>query len=314
MADECHDLSNKEQMSIVLRYLDPKFVIQEKFVGFVHLKDGMTGEAIANAILSFLARFGLDIMNCRGQGYDGAGAIAGKVNGCASRILRINSKAIFTHCFCHRLNLAVCSSCSIPVIRDLFNFVKEISYFFNFSEKRQQMLDKAITDLDLDTQKTKLLDICKTRWLQRIEGLDRFYDLFIPLFNCFERMSLNVDGNCNDKTRTGGAHFYNLMGNFRFIVSLIVTKNLLDRCEPATRALQSSSMDILAAVETISSLSSVAQDLRDNVDEIHTSGINRLLIWLVNVMSMNGSPELALLKKTVITSLQVAHLIITNEV
>jgi len=44
----------------------------------------------------------------------------------------------------------------------------------------------------------------------------------------------------------------------------------LDRCEPATRALQSSTMDILAAVETISSLCSVAQDLRKNADDIHT--------------------------------------------
>jgi len=55
-------------------------------------------------------------------------------------------------------------------------------------------------------------------------------------------MSLDVDGNCNEKTRTGGAHFFNLMGNFRFIVSLVFTKNLLDRCEPATRALQSSTL------------------------------------------------------------------------
>ena len=44
----------------------------------------------------------------------------------------------------------------------------------------------------------------------------------------------------------------------------------MDRCEPATRALQSTSMDILAAIETISSLSSVAHDLRSNADDIHT--------------------------------------------
>jgi len=132
------------------------------------------------------------------------------------------------------------------------------------------MLNKAINDLGLDTQKTKVLNVCKTRWLERIDGLDRFFDLFVPLYNCFEGMSLDVDGNCNEKTRTGGAHFFNLMGNFRFIVSLVFTKNLLDRCEPATRALQSSTMDILAAVETISSLCSVAQDLRKNADDIHT--------------------------------------------
>jgi len=107
-----------------------------------------------------------------------AGTMAGKVNGCAARILARNSKAIYTHCFCHRLNLAVCSSCNIPVIRDLFNFLK--FYFFNFSEKRQQMLEKSIED-SMVSNKIKLLDVCKTRWLQRIDGLARF-TIFLSLY------------------------------------------------------------------------------------------------------------------------------------
>jgi len=44
------------------------------------------------------------------------------------------------------------------------------------------------------------------------------------------------------------------------------------------------------------------------------SGISILLIWPVNVMLMNGSQGLALLKKIVMMSFQIPHPIITNQV
>ena len=101
IADEAHDKSNKELMSVCLRYFDSEFKIKESFVGYVHLINGLSGASIADAIIDFISSLGLDIQNCRGQGYDGAGAMAGKISGCSTRILFINPKAPYTHCFCH---------------------------------------------------------------------------------------------------------------------------------------------------------------------------------------------------------------------
>ena len=66
----------------------------------------------------------LDIMDCRGQGYDGAGAVAGHINGLSAHILRINSKAIYTHCHIHRLNLSVSASCNVQTVRNVFDKIK----------------------------------------------------------------------------------------------------------------------------------------------------------------------------------------------
>ena len=60
--------SQKEQFSIVLRYFTDEIEILEEFIGFVHLRDGLSGRAIADAILKKISDLGLDIMNCRGQG------------------------------------------------------------------------------------------------------------------------------------------------------------------------------------------------------------------------------------------------------
>jgi len=50
MADEATDVSNKEQMAIVIRYLSENLQVEEKFVGFIHCKNGTSGEALARLI------------------------------------------------------------------------------------------------------------------------------------------------------------------------------------------------------------------------------------------------------------------------
>ena len=100
-------------MSLVLRFVDKDGEIREEFLGFLHCELGLTGKALAETILTEIGNLTLDINNCRGQGYDGAASVSGHINGLSAHILRINEKAVYTHCYSHRLNLAVAASCSI---------------------------------------------------------------------------------------------------------------------------------------------------------------------------------------------------------
>lgn len=86
LADEATDASNREQLSILLRFLDGAGEIREEFLQFVSCDEGVDGEAIARYILSSLQESGLDCNFLRGQGYDGAGAMAGATRGVKSRI------------------------------------------------------------------------------------------------------------------------------------------------------------------------------------------------------------------------------------
>ena len=42
---------------------------------------GLSGKVLAETVLGALIDFGLDIRNCFGQGYDGAAAVSGHING-----------------------------------------------------------------------------------------------------------------------------------------------------------------------------------------------------------------------------------------
>ena len=79
---------------------------------------------------------GLEIGNLRGQGYDGAGNMAGKKSGVSSRILKLNDKTLYVHCFNHRFNLVIAKSCNIQKVRNLMGDIKEIHIFFIFAKKR----------------------------------------------------------------------------------------------------------------------------------------------------------------------------------
>ena len=95
IADEAADSSHKEQLSLVLRFVDSGMNVREEFICFLHYKWGLSGQNLAKLILEALDELTLSIDNCRGQGY----VIAGHINGSAAHILRVNPKALYTHEF-----------------------------------------------------------------------------------------------------------------------------------------------------------------------------------------------------------------------
>lgn len=141
-ADEATDCANIEQMSLVVRFVDKTFSIREEFLEFVPCKLGLSGEAVAQTILNTLHELDLPIDDCRGQGYDGAGNMAGQLSGAAARITARQEKAIYVHCNSHILNLCVATCCKERLIRNMMDHVRVASEFFLFSPKRFALLQK----------------------------------------------------------------------------------------------------------------------------------------------------------------------------
>ena len=103
MCDEVTDVSIKEQMSVVLRYVDSNCNIKEEFA------DRITGEALASKLKEALGRYGLDLKDCHGQGYDGASNMSGS-GGVQGILSTTNPKAVYMHCNSHYIEPMYCSS------------------------------------------------------------------------------------------------------------------------------------------------------------------------------------------------------------
>jgi hypothetical protein len=129
-------------MSLVLRFVDINMNIREEFIAFLRCKWGLSGEQLGKLILEALNDLTLSIDDCRGQGYDGAGAVAGHINGLSANILRLNEKALYTHCYSHRLNLAVCDSLNVLEVNTMMKHVKDVSNFINISHTRNMPFEE----------------------------------------------------------------------------------------------------------------------------------------------------------------------------
>ena len=88
LADEASDSTNKEQLPLILRFVNKERIVREEFVGFYKCKDNVTGQAIAFLIMKASQELGLSMNYCKGQCYDGAGNMSGPCNGAAAIVRR----------------------------------------------------------------------------------------------------------------------------------------------------------------------------------------------------------------------------------
>ncbi|XP_039053351.1 zinc finger MYM-type protein 1-like [Hibiscus syriacus] len=106
LVDESSDVSKKEQMAMVLRYVDRLGVVKEIFIGVVHVTD-TSSLTLKAAIDSVFTDNKLSMAQVRGQGYDGASNMCSEFNGLKALILRDNKSTYYVHCFAHQLQLVI---------------------------------------------------------------------------------------------------------------------------------------------------------------------------------------------------------------
>ena len=263
------DISNIEQIALVSRFVDQRYHICEAFLGFVPCSEGLSGVAFSKTILDAVKGVGFDINLCRGQGYDGAGNMAGKCTGAAVQIQREYPKAMFVHCGSHVLNLCVASACSIPVVRNMMGHVRVVSAFFNVHPKRHAVLkDKIKTLLPLATH-SRLIHVCRTRWVARIDRMEIFIELLPAIVSSLEAVKDNADGSWNSESIRDASALYHASIEFGFIVSLVVISRLLEVTRPLTKQLQAPDMDVVKCVEKVTFLFAMLKRLCQEIDPRH---------------------------------------------
>ncbi|XP_028070321.1 zinc finger MYM-type protein 1-like [Camellia sinensis] len=142
LIDEAREKSIKEQMAVVIRYVDKKGQVIERFLGIEHVAN-TNAPLLKQAMENLFSRLGLSISRLRGQGYDGASNMQGEFNGLKTLILKQNPCAYYVHCFAHQLQLAL-----VPVAKNhnqialLFTLVSNVVNVVRASCKRRDIVRK----------------------------------------------------------------------------------------------------------------------------------------------------------------------------
>lgn len=187
--------------------------------------------------------------HCRGVGFDGAKVMSGHISGVAARIRQLHPMAIYVHCFCHRLNLAVAGSCEIRQIQQCLCLIKEVYNFLN-CPKKQTELHKSIQKMNISTNKLKLKNTCETRWVERHTAIETFHELLEPTIDVL--FVISEWSNNSDSFRAKA--LVNTITTFEFMISLIVLKHSFSYSIFLSRYLQSPSIDYHEAINSATTL------------------------------------------------------------
>ncbi|KAL5820594.1 hypothetical protein ACOSQ3_022476 [Xanthoceras sorbifolium] len=272
--DESVDESNKEQMAIILRYVDVNGFVRENFFEIVGVGD-TNASTLKREICIVLDRYNILTENLRGQGYDGASNMRGQWNGLQVLFLKDCPYAYYIHCFAHRLQLALVAVSK--EVREVWIFFSKLSFVVNVvgaSAKRHSELklireDEIIdmiasAELESGTGANQIRSLQRagpTRWSSHFTSVSRLIDMFGSTYTLLEKLSdVGLSGNIHGEAQ--GA--YKDMRNFDFVFILLLLHRVLGISDVLCRALQMKSQYILNALNLVSTTKLLLQQLRED--------------------------------------------------
>ncbi|XP_022846235.1 zinc finger MYM-type protein 1-like [Olea europaea var. sylvestris] len=236
LVDEARDNSVKEQMAVVLRFVD---------------KSGRVKERFWDAIDAMFSTHGLSISSLRGQGYDGASNTSGEFNGLKALILRENPHAMYVHCFAHQLQLAIISvarrNCMVG------DFLDVLAIIVNLVGASCKRVDALRT-----SYQANILEKLNTGELTG--GSGQFQEMSLARPDVLENIS--EDGVHSDQKSSALRQMNNMQG-FEFVFSLHFMFEILAITDDLSQALQKKDQDIQNAMRLLNLCKCALQNLRE---------------------------------------------------
>ena len=233
MVDETTDVSNKEQAVLCFRWVSDDLIAHEDFVG-LYGTENTEAKTLVNMTLDVLTRLNLSIKKPRGQCYDGASAMSGPRSGVAKQIRDLESRAVYTHCYGHSLNLACMDTIkSSKVMQEALDITAEITKLVKLSPRRGTIFQRLKDELAPLDPGIRVL--CPTRWTVKAEALKSIVDNFEVLQHLWEE-SLEYVKESEMRARILGVS--DRMMKFDFFFGAILGETVLSHSDNLSRTLQ----------------------------------------------------------------------------
>ncbi|CAN1250119.1 Zinc finger MYM-type protein 1 [Linum perenne] len=275
-------------MSVVLRYVDGKGCVIERFLGISHVRD-TKAMSLKTTVESMLMKNGLSISRVRGQGYDGASNMKGEINGLKTLILEESPSACYIHCFAHRLQLTlVAVAQNHDDVNVFFFIVGTVTNLVGASCKRQDIIRETQANSELETgrglnQEIGMKRPSDTRWGSHFGTLVNLENLFSTLVHTFQ----NLEG---DKKTTAQASVVLIqIEDFEFAFMMKLMIEVLAITNALSIALQNKDQDIVNAIHLVNVSKRRLQELRDSGwDTLFQETIKFCIEESIEVPNSNG--------------------------
>ena len=264
------DISHKDQLSIIIRYLDGNLDITERLLCVERVKDS-SAEGLFNKLKDCFEKKEIRFDHAVGQSYDGASVMKGKYNGVKTKVQRVAPQCLFIWTFDHVLNLVIMEACcSSLAAKSLFGVLEKVYAFFSASRKRSDILE--------EKQKKSSVSpihrpqrVSTTRWWSHQKALNNvFFACSEALYDCFiDALQDCQSADQSVETITDAEALEHKLTSFELVLTAHLFRHIFAITDPASLYLQSEKIDLLTAIRLVETAQTQLQQLRSKFTEIH---------------------------------------------
>uniref|UniRef100_UPI00398F6374 52 kDa repressor of the inhibitor of the protein kinase-like isoform X2 n=1 Tax=Pristiophorus japonicus TaxID=55135 RepID=UPI00398F6374 len=270
VTDEVISVAGIDHVALLIRFVDESDYLRQEFVGFIPCE--FDSEFLASRIHETLTeKWGLNMYYCRGQAYNGSGAMSYKKRVVVASILQQCPKALCTPCSSYPLNIWIAKSSLIFGINMVLSLMDNIVSFFSLSYQLQKVFDVGIDSIyQMNEEKAKeLKKLFQINWYERHDTFEILADLYEVLVTCLDEISYDTCGRWNAEIATQASMLSSSMRDFEIVVSLMVLKNVLSYTRAFGKNLQGQASDTYFASSTLTAVLHSLNEMRDNMDVYH---------------------------------------------
>ncbi|KAI3684617.1 hypothetical protein L6452_33841 [Arctium lappa] len=179
----------------------------------------------------------------------------GKHQGVQKKLLDINPRAFYTSCASHSLNLTLCDIANTcGKARDFFGIIQRIYTIFANSTKRWQVFKDNVKGWTVKSLST-------TRWESRIDSVKAIRFQVLDIREALLQVA-EIDNDSKIRSEAKSLA-QNELGDFEFLVSIVVWYEILYAVNLVSKQLQSKNMLIDVAIEQVKGLISFFEKYRE---------------------------------------------------
>ncbi|CAN6551632.1 unnamed protein product [Malus baccata var. baccata] len=272
LVGESRDFSTLDQIAIVLRYVDKKGEVIERFVG-VQLVGDITSSNLKETIDSFFSFNKLSFSKLRGQSYDGTSNMKEEFSDLKTKIMSKQPCAFYVHCFAQNLEICLVAAAKKNVeIASFFTYiisvVNLVGAFCHRPDALGEQLHKELKEAfgnDFLTergmiQETSLKHTGDANW-------NSYYGVLLNLISMFssvvEVLELIVDDCCIDSVGEACRTLKGIL-SFEFVFHLFFMRSILEVTNVLSLALQKKDKEIVVAMDLVKSCKQQLRHMRNS--------------------------------------------------
>ncbi|KAL4100894.1 hypothetical protein QTP88_020919 [Uroleucon formosanum] len=257
--DTTFDVSRKEQLSLVIRYINKEDgTVCERLVA---LRETVltTGKHLLTMLDTICLEMSLDWR----ANLVGAASMKGSYNGLQSLVKKENPCAVYVWCWAHRFNLVVVDavSCCIEA-RDLFGYLETLYDFIGSSKKRVHVYSTNQKTRYPNKLLRRLKRVETTRWSSHSSSLQTVLDTYNAII--YSLFDIKDDPMTDRVSSVKAGSLLEYLLQERFLLTAFIFKKIFDKTSTLSECLQSVDIDLCAAISHVEQTLNIIKTYRSD--------------------------------------------------